>query len=151
MLNMCTGILLFDDENPNPTDTLHRNPTDSASLGTQPDATRITSRPEVSSERSDEELRTKFRQYVAKEESWLAKNLEASRFELDGLDSVVLVLGSTRRIETVSLFVSVWPEANIALLQLLFPCIYLLLSHHFRVMCIARTRVWAHYIHFMPG
>lgn len=72
------------------------------------------------------------------EELRLKTNLEAIRYDIDGLDALALVTGSGR-IEKV--FDIVRDKYNLTSIKCLMPLLYLLLKHHFEIFRIARTRL----------
>jgi hypothetical protein len=98
MLDVCTGILVRDiDAQSSAVRSQGAYPTSPAS----PKLAQAPHVPAAGTWKDDVDLPTKFRKYVAKEESWLDRNLKEARYDLDSVDSVHLVLGSGQRIEKV--------------------------------------------------
>jgi hypothetical protein len=138
MLDMCTGILVRDIDLQTPA---VENQVVSPTSLVSPELAQPLDVPATGARDEDVDLRTKFRKYVAKEESWLDRNLKEARYDLDSVDSVHLILGSGPRIEKVRLSLSRVKRLTDIALQLLIPLLYLLLQHHFEILCIARSQV----------
>jgi hypothetical protein len=98
MLDMCTGILVRDIDVQSPA---VENQVVSPISPVSPDLAKPLDVPATGARDKDDDLRTKFRKYVAKEESWLDRNLKEARYDLDSVDSVHLILGSDLKIEKV--------------------------------------------------
>jgi hypothetical protein len=98
MLDMCTGILVRDMDAQSPVaERSVASPISLASSELEPPP----NVPVVDAPKNEVDLRTKFRNYINKEEEWLNRNLKEARYDLDSVDSVHLVLGSEQRIEKV--------------------------------------------------
>jgi hypothetical protein len=96
--SMCTGILVKDINVQRPA---VGNQVVSPTSLVSPELAQPLDVPATGARDEDVDLRTKFRKYVAKEESWLDRNLKEVRYDLDSVDSVHLILGSDLKIEKV--------------------------------------------------
>ena len=90
-------------------------------------------------EEGTEKLRARFQSYVDAEEERLRKNFEAIKYDLDGYDSVHLIL-EHGRIDAVRSF-SIHPCTPLSSEQTLFPMLYLLLKKDLQKINLARKHI----------
>jgi hypothetical protein len=98
MLDMCTGILVRDKDAQS---VVVEHSVASPTSLTSPKLARSPNVSVGGARNESVDLRTKFSEYIAKEEMWLHRNLKEARYDLDSVDSIHLVLGSGHRIEKV--------------------------------------------------